>query len=565
MPETVELPPDYYLTNFRALVTFVWQRYQPLLSAEEQALYRAFERLDRHSQQLYIRLLSRKGTLFRQGKLHYPEIENLPAAAVRLAEEGLLAIDPALALQDCLPLFTKAELVARCGVPEFKTARREQLVQALLEREAADAPASSQIASSQIVPSLLRGETLLQVLGGEAFDTFKLCFFGNLRQDLTEYVLRDLGIYRYEAYALDDSLPFNSRTQIEKHLGYYRCQEQLEASMAEGVEAMVALSSQLPDDPGTDASLTRRLERCRLTLARQLERCEAFSEAERLYRQCCQPPARERRARMAVSQGRVAEGLQLCRDILSAPVNEEERVFAESFGYRTAKKQGLAWAVPDSYQPQTLSVELPLVAGACVEQLAGEYLSAEGSCFYVENSLFNGVLGLLIWDIVFASVPGAFFNPFQVAPADFYTPDFYRLRRAALEARLQEVDSEGFVERIWRTYGDKQGIANPLVNWGVLPETLLHLCLARIPRDHWRSLLQRLLSDLRYNRNGLPDLIVFPDNGPDAGGYRLVEVKGPGDRLQKNQLRWMRFFAAESIPHQVLQVQWANGDVKAPG
>ena len=67
------------------------------------------------------------------------------------------------------------------------------------------------------------------------------------------------------------------------------------------------------------------------------------------------------------------------------------------------------------------------------------------------------------------------------------------------------------------------------------------------------ALFERLLSDLRYHRTGLPDLIHFPHDG----GYRLIEVKGPGDRLQKNQQRWMAFFARQDIPHRVAQVSWA--------
>ena len=39
-----------------------------------------------------------------------------------------------------------------------------------------------------------------------------------------------------------------------------------------------------------------------------------------------------------------------------------------------------------------------------------------------------------------------------------------------------------------------------------------------------------MLADLRNNCSGFPDLILFRD-----GQYELVEVKGPGDRLQINQ------------------------------
>ncbi|HIL96585.1 MAG TPA: VRR-NUC domain-containing protein, partial [Pseudomonadales bacterium] len=52
--------------------------------------------------------------------------------------------------------------------------------------------------------------------------------------------------------------------------------------------------------------------------------------------------------------------------------------------------------------------------------------------------------------------------------------------------------------------------------------------------------------------SGFPDLIVFPA----SQGYRLTEIKGPGDKLQNNQKRWFRFFKASGIPANILNVAW---------
>jgi len=52
----------------------------------------------------------------------------------------------------------------------------------------------------------------------------------------------------------------------------------------------------------------------------------------------------------------------------------------------------------------------------------------------------------------------------------------------------------------------------------------------------------------------LPDLILFPDT---ASGYELIEVKGPGDTLQNNQKRWMRYFAEWGIPFTVVNIEWS--------
>ena len=81
---------------------------------------------------------------------------------------------------------------------------------------------------------------------------------------------------------------------------------------------------------------------------------------------------------------------------------------------------------------------------------------------------------------------------------------------------------------------------------------LIDLALQRIPHQHWMKIFERQLSDLRNNRSGFPDLVVFP---PESG-YLLVEVKGPGDTLQKNQQRWMQYFGENDIPHLLARVSW---------
>ncbi|NER66633.1 VRR-NUC domain-containing protein, partial [Pseudomonas sp. MAFF212427] len=45
---------------------------------------------------------------------------------------------------------------------------------------------------------------------------------------------------------------------------------------------------------------------------------------------------------------------------------------------------------------------------------------------------------------------------------------------------------------------------------------------------------------------------------PEQRRYRMIEVKGPGDRLQDNQLRWIEFCTAHGLPIQVCHVQWAQ-------
>ena len=64
---------------------------------------------------------------------------------------------------------------------------------------------------------------------------------------------------------------------------------------------------------------------------------------------------------------------------------------------------------------------------------------------------------------------------------------------------------------------------------------------ASLPPAHLRAWFERLLGDIRANRAGMPDLIQF---WPAERRYRMSDGKGPGDRLQDNQKRWLAFAAA---------------------
>jgi VRR-NUC domain len=76
-----------------------------------------------------------------------------------------------------------------------------------------------------------------------------------------------------------------------------------------------------------------------------------------------------------------------------------------------------------------------------------------------------------------------------------------------------------------------------------------------LPAAHLKLWFARLLDDIRENRSGLPDLIRF---WPDERRYELIEVKGPGDRLQDNQIRWLQYCVRHGMPVRVVDVRWAE-------
>ena len=54
----------------------------------------------------------------------------------------------------------------------------------------------------------------------------------------------------------------------------------------------------------------------------------------------------------------------------------------------------------------------------------------------------------------------------------------------------------------------------------------------------------------------MPDLALFDQQQPH---YQLIEVKGPGDRLQDHQRLWIETMLREGLPVSVAEVRWKAG------
>ena len=548
MPVPVDLPVGYYRDNFLALLDFVREQYADILTAEETAYADRFIDLTLDAQRLYVRLVSRRGPLFRSDKLHYAEILDLPSAARELLAGNF--VDHGKDEDDSviLALLTKADLVALIG---DKTTAIGTLPRSdLLDRV--------NTAAVDIRPQL--HFEIYRPLMMEYLRLYRLLFFGNLSQDLTQFVLTDLGLLNYEKYVISaDARLFKLREVVDKTLLLHELNESSHAAVEQNDrEALLEIVALLPDSE-QETTLIRRKNRILNRIGRQLERQQDYPNALLVYAQSSAPPARERSARILRKLALLPQSYALCQSIQGDPADEAELEFATRFMPGLQKKIGLE--VSEGLSPVLLDdnnsflVSLPHDEAVRVEESVRTYYDNHASrCYYVENHLFLGLFGLAFWDIIFMSVKGAFFNRYQSSPTDLYTPAFQFARQTAITDRLAEMkNSDRWLDVLHETYAEKLGVANRFVHWRVLSEEILQLSLQRIPASHLAHVFERLLWDLRNNRSGFPDLVLFPD----CGSYQLLEVKGPGDRLQDNQKRWIRAFERFGIPYRVVNVAWS--------
>lgn len=550
--------PYYYLENFQVALEWLRDRYHDLLSPEEQRFNDDFSRLPIESAALVVRLIMRQGDLFRTSKLNYVEIGCPRRAATPLIDLGWIDPDPPLSFPDLFRLLRKAEINEALQLPRAaRSLRKSELIPLVGEAITQTRPLQAWWPNAP--------DAIFQVRIAWLCERLRLMFFGNFRQTWSEFVLADLGIFRYESVSLEPSArAFQTREQIEQFCAIYRCRELLEAQAP--IEEVLA---SVPPPLTGDGAAWIEAKRAKLlfAIAQVCEKEHDLSQALSVYQCSNHPQARIRTIRVLEKLDRLHEAAALLARVQQQPATEWEMQLGARILPRLNRKLMAPQNAPAAHRRKSLPARAPRGDWGIlelelpqpdppqrVELVVSEHLrTPQAPVLYVENTLLNALFGLLCWDAIFAPLPGAFFHPFHAAPADLLEANFQERRATQFAACFTQLQTGAYRDAILATFERKSGLQTPFVAWSWLTREELELALDCIPSAHLYGFFQRLLTDMRANRSGLPDLIQL---WPGERRYRLIEVKGPGDRLQDNQIRWLSFCVAREIPVCVCKVSW---------
>nr|XP_046249136.1 fanconi-associated nuclease 1 [Scatophagus argus] len=178
-----------------------------------------------------------------------------------------------------------------------------------------------------------------------------------------------------------------------------------------------------------------------------------------------------------------------------------------------------------------------------VEELSLAHYHQQGfdQGIHGEGSTFSTLFALLLWDIIFMEgIPDVFRNPYQTCPLDLYTDCFYENRKEAIDSRvhlLAEASVETLHDMLESVWNSEEGKVCSLVSWerfsSLQQAQSLVSCLGG---TFLGGVITRMSKDYRHCRAGLPDLVVWNTSN---NSYKLVEVKGPNDRLSQKQQIWL--------------------------
>ena len=236
--------PLYYLKNVHFMMDWVITRYADCLHDDELAQLAAFQCLPEAAQSLWVRLIMRKGLHFRQDKLHYPEIGDIPTALAPLLQAQWITLNAPISWPELYRLLTKSEWQTCLHGPGsalglIRRDSKQHWYQTLTPDYDDHQHPWTQWWPEAPAP-------LISLVKHPLFERIKLMFFGNLHQDWSEFVLVELGYQRHEKvnFTTEDRA-FEDRATLGHYWQLHQWREALEQSNTSLTATAITTASQL--------------------------------------------------------------------------------------------------------------------------------------------------------------------------------------------------------------------------------------------------------------------------------------------------------------------------------
>lgn len=522
------LPACYYHDHFTEMLSFVSKTYGSVLTEQHRAFISTFGALSKDAQCLLVRMINRRGRIFRHDAFHYPEISN-----TRVALEEL----------------RRSELVRRLREEDYAAFIVCHSKDALIKggKNASSNDIRASWAKAKLIEHFLAtvsfaaayehcgGENFIALGDPEPVEFLLYLYFGKSEDDLKNFTLRDLGLLRTNKNA-SPSARFTDENEARACFHYSRLLSGLELKLEDAHRA--AVDSILGGPPCTTQYAAALRSRAAHRAGLYFERGDQKELAAQLYRSSPSPECNERLARLLYSSGdKVGAEELLCR-MIDDPASDEEFVFASDFYARkfNGQRTGLCTALLRA--GSTFAVD-DLWRGDAETGLAGVMRRKGFKVYHAENKLWNCLFGLLFWDELFES--GQLHSSFDWTPQCLKNKTFGRLFAASIDEKLAFVASNSALPLILRVVAARWRQPNGIFAWDWIDMDALRALLAGQPNGV-AAMLRLMCEDYRAMRDGFPDLMTEKD-----GAIAFLEVKAEGDVIRRNQLTRLRQLGAASI------------------
>ncbi|XP_031271645.1 fanconi-associated nuclease 1 homolog [Pistacia vera] len=584
-----------YQHNFNLLIQEVLRSNSHLFTDNERVFMESFSTLSVDSQRLFIRLYTRKGPWFRLASISYREVLDSQEAVKELCANGYICCfedknelhDDMKEICNLLTISELREILSVLKKNCIRGSRKQDLIAFLLR--------SYEDGLCPLLPNMILDRTGICIRISSKAESLiwraERLFFLNGEQDLSAFLLVDLGIVKYPTYnciiseqifsSLSDLLAYEEAIELAQIMDQsldknnvelvLRCLMIADSCMSGTYsEAIQSPTSELASTFHSCFSASWVYSKVILLGISFLERERRYHDAVNLLKRSlhhftCDGRRGYWTLRLSVDLEHLGcpnESLSVAEDGLLDPwVRAGSRMALQRRVLRLGKpprrwktpsfSESIERKIPEVHiQGRPLNCELGTKSRfygedgeQCgVEQLALQHYAGEGGGWqgvHTESGIWLTIFGLLMWDILFFDVPDVFRTKFQTAPLDLDTDSFYLVRKNLIESQLQKVH-DGMAEEILITSWESHvGTACRGVNWDRHSLSELRAAVTCIGGSCLASLCRHLAEDYRSWSSGMPDLLLWRFHGEYRGEAKLVEVKGPRDRLSEQQRAWL--------------------------
>ena len=533
------LPEKYYLAHAQELFNFVGQQCDLLLDDKQRQYLTRYQGLSEDGQCLLVRLLSRKPRFIKLESIQYTEIGDLEAALDELIELNFASYVEPHDWAEFLPTLTKPLLLGCLHNTQMSvkpTTAKQQLV-----KLATDCCSAAQ-------NHALRQQFVVRRQQASV-DYILFLFFGDLRNRLQKFAMRDLGVLKTRKTKATLRARFDSRPEARSAFKLQKLGHNYKLKPTELREqtADYLLNTQ-PHGPAADEISD--------TLLFQLGAAYSGEDTElaiKLWQRSNEPKATERWIRERYQYGdrdQLKTQLESLRDQeLVAPT----KVFIEDFyarkylGKRTSIYTDMLREAPRQLQIDEVFVNQ-------VEEGVIQHYRRQGvQAYFVENKHWRLLFALTFWSLLFEEKQ-QYGSEFDRLPLSLRNGTFYSQFKAEIELSLAQLNNpqdsiKRFTHLATRFYGYPTG----LFRWSANLLDAIRPCLELSPPDSLAKVLRRMAINFRHAKDGYPDLMVV-----EAGTLRFEEIKAPGDVLRPNQLVSINRLRQAGLSVELTQIEWAT-------
>lgn len=546
------LPKEYYRDNFLILVQYAVKRYASFFTATEHACFQTFFQFSPLAQALYIRLFNRKPTLFRQDKLHYPELAPLSTPLDELSTGHFVQTQ-----MDTFPILTLLETFTQ---PELKQIGSSFSLQKNLKKEEL---------LTQLHPLLEANRTALapyawvQILHKALFQRLLVLFFCNRSQTMTDFVLVDLGKTHYESYPIEEKIfYFPDRQALEAYLFWGEERDSfLELCAQKNLPLMKKKVEDLLNTPIPVFPASRYYTQMLFAGTRAYEYTQEWKRASELYEQLLAQAYHFEVASRYLLCLEKQWYYQTAREKTKKFLTEATSLTQQIFFQFHLQKQEKALKQKQTRFPPLQTPTLKTFSGQqtphylgskatfqkkdseqllTVEEFVDDAFKEEGwEGVFAENNFILSCATFLCWEILFAPIPGVFQHPYQSGPLDLFSDSFYTRRQMLFTQHFQQLESwncEKLFAYFQTQYTQKQSLQCSLKGGNLFELKDYFPFLEFSVGTRLVSLLKSLFQNLSEKCRGFPDFVFWKQNPLKL---QIVEVKGPSDRLSDAQKSWI--------------------------